>query len=110
MPRLLPATQLLLAYELHRASQRFQQVPRGAEASYGAGRHIVHDVFEPLPEGANVLPITVTGDIGILILYSVCAGLATSYEIEVGVIEEIAPRPGWYAPFCIGAMSAVSSE
>jgi len=99
VPRLLPATQLLLAYELHRASQRFQQVPRGAEASYGAGRHIVHDVFEPLPEGTNVLPITVTGDIGILILHAAGAGLATKYDIELGVIEEVVPRPGWYAPF-----------
>merc|ERR1719331_1148344 len=98
-PRLPPATQLLLSHELRRASQRLHRVPKGRELSFGDGRRVLEEVFEPLPEGMNNLPsFTVSmGVMGVLLLWEQdSTGPGT---VELAIIDSISPRPGWIAPF-----------
>jgi len=100
VPRLLPATQLLLAHELRRAGQRLEQVPRGCEASFGESRCFLEDVFEPLVEGVNVMPSFLTrGNIGVLLLLRGGSAWGDVCSVEFGLVELIVPRPGWAAPF-----------
>mmetsp|Transcript_85626 Transcript_85626/g.239150 ORF Transcript_85626/g.239150 Transcript_85626/m.239150 type:complete len:583 (-) Transcript_85626:139-1887(-) len=97
-PRLHPATQLLFMYELRRASQRLEAVPRDGEASSGQSRRLLDEVFDPLPEGLNALPSYIAnGGLGALFVYGeVCKGVA---NVELGIIDRALPRPGWQAPF-----------
>lgn len=99
-PRLHPATQLLLAHELRRASQRLHRVPKGREIQQGDGRKVLEEVFEPLPEGMNALPsfaVCNMQTMGALLLYdSDYKGVGT---VELAIIDRIVPRPGWAAPF-----------
>jgi hypothetical protein len=97
-PRLFPATQLLLAYELRRASRRLESVPRGGEASTGQSRRLLDEVFESLPEGTNELPSYIgAGGLGALVLSGeLSKGVP---NIELVIIDEVRPRPGWQAPF-----------
>jgi len=99
-PRLPPATQLLLSHELRRASERLRRVPKGRELSYGDGRRVLEEVFEPLAEGVNNLPsfaVPSMGLMGVLLLWD------REYKgvgnVELGIIDSISPRPGWAAPF-----------
>jgi len=99
-PRLPPATQLLMSHELRRASQRLHRVPKGRELSYGDGRRVLEEVFEPLPEGMNALPSFSVGSqcvMGALFLLDQeHTGCGT---VELAVIDTISPRHGWNAPF-----------
>lgn len=96
-PRLPPATQLLLAYELRRAGQRLEMVPRSGETSAGQSRRILEDVFQPIGEGTNSLPPFSAGGVGALFLSG--GSSSTSRTVELGVIEYVDARPGWTAPF-----------
>mmetsp|Transcript_29371 Transcript_29371/g.51462 ORF Transcript_29371/g.51462 Transcript_29371/m.51462 type:complete len:702 (+) Transcript_29371:211-2316(+) len=102
VPRLPPATQLLLAHELRRASQRLQRVPKGRETAFGDGRCVLEEVFEALPEGTNTLPCYVGpgGMSALMLLEDGSKGLGT---VELGIIDRIVPRPGWNAPFLLRA-------
>jgi len=85
-----PATQLLLAHELRRASARLTLGPPAACRR-------LREVFEPVSEDANTLPACLTESIGALVLLgSPSAGVGS---IEVVVIQCIIPREGWQAPF-----------
>jgi hypothetical protein len=98
-PRLPPATQLLMSHELRRASQRLHRVPKGRELSYGDGRRVLEEVFEPLAEGMNALPSFSAGSLcmGALLLWDQeYKGTGT---VELAIIDSISPRPGWNAPF-----------
>lgn len=99
VPRLPPATQLLLAHELRRACQRLEQVPRGCEASLGESRRILEGIFAPLPEGTNVMPSFLTGDVCVLVLSGDFGTGKSACTVEVGIVELITLRPGWSAPF-----------
>lgn len=96
VPRLRPATQLLLACELRRASHRLEATPRGgSEATFGEARQLLQEVFDPLPEGATVIPCQVKGKIPSLVLW----GGGTVPSLRLAYIEAAMPRPGWNAPF-----------
>jgi len=99
-PRLHPATQLLLAHELRRASERLLRVPKGHEAVYGDGRRVLEEVFEPLPDGTNALPsFGEVHGMGALLLWGGSTSGGTHAGVELGIIDRIQPRPGWTAPF-----------
>eukprot|EP00403_Amphidinium_massartii_P025432 CAMPEP_0178404112 /NCGR_PEP_ID=MMETSP0689_2-20121128/17712_1 /TAXON_ID=160604 /ORGANISM="Amphidinium massartii, Strain CS-259" /LENGTH=726 /DNA_ID=CAMNT_0020025079 /DNA_START=10 /DNA_END=2190 /DNA_ORIENTATION=+ len=99
-PRLPPATQVLLAYELQRANERLQQVTlHNVETNFGASRRLLEELFEVIPEGVNVLPSHVGAGITALVLWSEDAGSPSS--VEVGFIERVRPRAGWTAPFLL---------
>lgn len=96
-PRLPPATQVLLSYELRRAHQRLQRMPKDSEASFGESRQLLSEIFEPLAEGTYSLPSHAVQGIPVLLLWSeeetgVC-------EVHLGILDRIVPRPGWSAPF-----------
>eukprot|EP00929_Paragymnodinium_shiwhaense_P013356 TRINITY_DN121219_c0_g1_i1.p1 TRINITY_DN121219_c0_g1~~TRINITY_DN121219_c0_g1_i1.p1 ORF type:complete len:784 (-),score=161.73 TRINITY_DN121219_c0_g1_i1:111-2462(-) len=97
-PRLMTATQLLLGFELLRACQRLQAVPRGVETTPGESRRLLDEVFGPLPEGTNELPshIMQPGLGAILVCGEVAKGVA---EVEIAIIDRVRSRPGWQAPF-----------
>lgn len=97
------ATQLLLAYELTRASQRLRLLPRGGrEALVGAGRRTMEELFTPAPAGVNVLPASINGDVGALMLRPDADDFAKKDSqgcLELVVLESATPREGWAAPF-----------
>jgi len=99
-PRVPPATQLMLHHELRRASQRLHRVPKGRELSFGDGRRVLEEVFEPLQEGVNALPSFIAPNMGVmgaLLLWGQDnEGVGT---VELAIIDSISPRPGWTAPF-----------
>lgn len=99
VPRLPPATQLLLAHELRRAGQRLEQVPRGCESSFGESRRTLEEVFEPLLEGTNVMPSFLVGEVGVLLLCAQASAAGDVRNVEFGVVDYVLPRPGWAAPF-----------
>lgn len=96
-PRLPPATQLLIQFELRRASQALRRVPQGCEAVFGEGRRVLEEVFEPLPEGTNALPTLLVSGLGALLL--VDEGPKGPWTLELAIIDRVKPRPGWAAPF-----------
>lgn len=90
-----PATQLLLAHELRRASGLLPRPPAtGPQKDDYRG---FKRVFEPLREDMNLLPSCATEGIGALMLVG-NPKEGVGY-IEVGVIHYIVPREGWLAPF-----------
>jgi len=112
-PRLPPATQLLFAHELRRASRRLQEASphtlRDQENTVDNKqdplqstdmRRRLEEVFKPLPEGDNSLPISVLEGKGFaaLFLWSDSDGSGVG-NLELGLVERITPRPGWSAPF-----------
>lgn len=112
-PRLPPATQLLFGYELRRASRRLQQasphIVRDQEnmadnkqepLQSSDMRQRLEEVFKPLPEGDNSLPIAVAEGkhFAALFLWSDSDGSGIG-NLELGLVERITPRPGWNAPF-----------
>lgn len=100
-PRLPPATQVLMSYELRRASQRLQRVPKGREMNYGDGRMVLEEVFEPLADSVNVVPSFTVGSMGImgaLVLWDQDSKGAGN--VELAIIDTISPRPGWAATGC----------
>lgn len=96
-PRLPPATQLLIAHELRRASRRLQAVPRGGESLFGESRQLLESVFEMVPEGTNEMPSYVEKPMGALMLWGGSSGKLGS--VELALIERVVPRAGWAAPF-----------
>lgn len=102
-PRLPPATQLLLAFELQRAGRRLERIPRSsAEAAPGESRQILENVFEPLPEGTNALPSFLPAWIGVLVLRPASEGDGSAAPtVEVAIADHIVTRPGWAAPFLL---------
>lgn len=94
-PSLPRATQLLVAYELQRASMRLQQ------ALPSESRRLLEEVFEPLPDGTNALPSFHTGTIGVLVLCGEIVKGSDIPDVEVALIESIVTRPGWVAPFLL---------
>lgn len=97
VPRLPPAVQVLLTHELRSAKRRLQLVPLGNEVVYGESRHFLEEVFEPVPEGVNLLPSAVCVGMGVLLLLGeVAKGVGT---VEVAILDRVVPRPGWTAPF-----------
>lgn len=68
--------------------------------SFGDGRRVLEEVFEPLPEGVNNLPCFVVpnmGLMGVLVLWD------REYKgvgnVELAIVDTILPRHGWNAPF-----------
>mmetsp|Transcript_117780 Transcript_117780/g.305688 ORF Transcript_117780/g.305688 Transcript_117780/m.305688 type:complete len:660 (+) Transcript_117780:67-2046(+) len=100
-PRLPPATQLLLAYELQRAGSRLERIPKTCEAAPGTSRQILEEVFESLPDGTNALPSFLAAGIGVLVLRMEAEDGTQSVDVEVGIAEHIVTRPGWAAPFLL---------
>lgn len=107
-PRLSPATQLLLAYELGRASKRLPPPPpttTQGSPDDAAGRasdlpHLykLEDLFAPRQlEGGNSLPAYTNGGLGALFLLG--NPQAGAGCVEVAVVDHIVPRPGWAASF-----------
>eukprot|EP00435_Cladocopium_sp_Y103_P067564 s187_g30.t1 len=93
VPRLHPATQLLLGHELQRAYQRFE--------AHGDNREMLEDALRPVPEGINALPSFIEEPLCALM---VCGELSTGtgiQQVELAVIEKVTPRPGWMAPFLL---------
>eukprot|EP00931_Biecheleriopsis_adriatica_P088428 TRINITY_DN62755_c0_g1_i1.p1 TRINITY_DN62755_c0_g1~~TRINITY_DN62755_c0_g1_i1.p1 ORF type:complete len:629 (-),score=104.46 TRINITY_DN62755_c0_g1_i1:123-2009(-) len=102
IPRLPPATQLLLSHELSRAHARLEAVPRSQEASFGESRRILEEAFRPLPEGTNALPsFIVSQAVGALVVCGEASPGSGVQQVEVAVIESVTPRPGWTAPFLL---------
>lgn len=99
VPPLPPATQLLLAHELRRASQRLQAVPQGREAQSGCGRTLLEEVFQPLPEGTNALPSSLVAPIGILAYWGEARNGIS--DLELAIVDQVSPRRGWSAPFLL---------
>jgi len=112
-PRLPPATQLLFAYELRRASLRLQkaslQTVRDPENTVDNKQDLVQsadmrqrleEVFKPVPEEDNSLPVSVTQGNSFAALF-LCSDSDSSGigDLEVGLVERITPRLGWGAPF-----------
>jgi len=99
-PRLPPATQILMSYELRRASQRLQCVPKGREITFGDGRMVLEEVFEPLPEGVNALPSFSVSSMGIMgALMLVEKDASGIGAVELAIIDSIAPKFAWAAAF-----------
>lgn len=96
--RLHPASHLLLTYELCRASQRLEAVPRGSEVCKGQSRQLLDEVFEGLPEGTNELPSFVGGGLGALLIIN-DSSKGAGVVLELAIIDTVKPRPGWQAPF-----------
>mmetsp|Transcript_35143 Transcript_35143/g.78837 ORF Transcript_35143/g.78837 Transcript_35143/m.78837 type:complete len:241 (+) Transcript_35143:1-723(+) len=103
VPRLFPATQLLLSFELQRAHERFSTVPRGAEVNFGEGRQILEDALRPVSEGMNALPsfLLPQASIGALVVCDEVAIGTGIPQVEVALIESVTSRPGWTAPFLL---------
>eukprot|EP00933_Yihiella_yeosuensis_P039180 TRINITY_DN33130_c0_g1_i1.p1 TRINITY_DN33130_c0_g1~~TRINITY_DN33130_c0_g1_i1.p1 ORF type:complete len:632 (+),score=114.71 TRINITY_DN33130_c0_g1_i1:229-2124(+) len=102
VPRLYPATQLLLSHELSRASKFLDQVPKGNEALPGDSRPIMEELFRALPEGTNALPSWLHGQtVPALVTCGEVAPGSGIQQVEFGIIEGVAPRPGWKAPFLL---------
>jgi len=102
-PRLLPATQLLLAVELGRAAERLSAEVEARSsgcwdegAIFGCAESIA-GLFSPRPEGANSLPARVEGGMGAIVLLG-DPGRDLG-RLEVVMIESAKPRDGWRAPF-----------
>eukprot|EP00435_Cladocopium_sp_Y103_P067962 s187_g30.t2 len=68
VPRLHPATQLLLGHELQRAYQRFE--------AHGDNREMLEDALRPVPEGINALPSFIEEPLCALM---VCGELSTGF-------------------------------
>lgn len=97
VPRLPPAAQVLLTHELQRAAQRLNRVSVSHEGSYGESRAILEEVFAPVPEGANLMPSSAAGGLGVLLLRGeISKGRAT---VQVAIVDSVAPRRGWTAQF-----------
>jgi len=98
-PHLPPATQLLLMYELRRASHRLPRDPRvvSEAAEDDTGGNQIREVFEPVREGCNSLPSILAENFAVLALVgNPCTGVG---NIEVALVYNIIPRAGWAAPF-----------
>jgi len=102
VPRLFPATQLLLAHELQRAHERLEKVPRGQEATLGESSRILEEVFGRLPEGMNTLPSYVVSEaIAALVVCGEGAAGTGVEEVEIALIDSVAPKSGWQADFLL---------
>lgn len=100
-PRLPPATQLLLAYEMQRAGFRLERISKNCEGAPGESRQILEEVFESLPDGTNALPSFLSAGIGVLVLRTEAKDCGLGPQVEVGIVEHIVTRPGWAAPFLL---------
>lgn len=92
-PRLAPATQLLLLCELRRSARCF----RRAIEQPGDARHLIQQVFEPVPGDLNVLPCRLVTGSGILLLQHENTDFPGI--LELAKVERVERRPGWSAPF-----------
>lgn len=102
IPRLPPATQLLLTHELGRAHDFIQRVPRGQEETFGEGRRTLEEAFRPLPEGTNALPsFIVSQAVGCLVMCGEVAPGTGIQQLELALIESVSPRHGWTASFLL---------
>jgi hypothetical protein len=101
-PRTSPATQLLHAYELQRARRLSAAALRpsayarddpGAALGDGQGARALRELFEEPDIVSNYLPAVLEDDgpTGILLL--------RGDHLELGILRQIVPRPGWDAPF-----------
>ena len=88
VPRLHPATQLLLGHELQRAHQRIE--------AHGD----LEDAFASVPEGINALPSFIQEPLCALV---VCGEASPGHtqKVELAWIEKVTPRAGWMAPFLL---------
>jgi len=93
VPRLHPATQLLLGHELQRAYQRIE--------AHGDNREMLEDALRPVPEGINALPSFIEEPLCALVVRGELSPGTGSQQVELAVIEKVTPRPGWMAPFLL---------
>jgi hypothetical protein len=106
-PSLSPATQLLLIYELRRASSFLSKVPLltsteevDKEFSRGDHRGLVAELYEPLPnEDLNLLPVHVGASVGVILFCADSNGTSSSSNLQVAFLDSTVPRRGWGAPF-----------
>jgi len=98
VPRLFPATQLLLSYELQRAHERLSTIPGNTE-----GRSILEDALCPVAEGLNALPsyLLMKGTLGALVVCDEVVPGTGIQQVELALIDSVSPRPGWTAPFLL---------
>lgn len=99
VPSLSPATRLLLMYELERASKRLPQAAEGSQNIACATRRDMDEVFEQTFLGRNVLPSMVPHGAGCVALFLQGDPTKGVGVIELGIIDQIVPRPGWTADF-----------
>jgi len=95
-PRLLPATQLLIAYEFRRASAL---LPAASSHDAKDGDARMRQIFEQVPEGSNSLPaeIQTSRPIGaILLIGDPNKGVGT---LQLALIEYVQPQKDWKASF-----------
>uniref|UniRef100_A0A7S4QYL9 Uncharacterized protein n=1 Tax=Alexandrium monilatum TaxID=311494 RepID=A0A7S4QYL9_9DINO len=98
-PRISPATQLLYAFELHRAARLSSRaldslVPggRGRDADEG-GVQALRDLFRERDRSLNSLPTAPATE------RPRAAMLLRGSRLELGALVRAVPRPGWTAPF-----------
>lgn len=99
VPTLSPATRLLLIYELMRAREQLHQSEQGNQNNAGITRRDMEKVFEPTFMGRNLLPSMVphgAGCVALLLQGDPTKGVGI---IELGIIDQIVPKPGWTADF-----------
>merc|ERR1719336_2983069 len=104
VPTLPRAMQLLIAFEMSRASKRFELVPRSAEAPVSESRNILEEAFKPLPEGTNALPSFLPGAGSSMAVLALCGEIAKGShlpDVEVALVDSIVTKPGWAAPFLL---------
>eukprot|EP00929_Paragymnodinium_shiwhaense_P112350 TRINITY_DN80608_c0_g1_i1.p1 TRINITY_DN80608_c0_g1~~TRINITY_DN80608_c0_g1_i1.p1 ORF type:complete len:682 (+),score=65.12 TRINITY_DN80608_c0_g1_i1:65-2047(+) len=99
VPRLTPATQLLVAVELQRASSLMPARPlEFRDVFFGEGRHMVEGAFSPCAsDGINVLPAHSDQAFGAIFLFPGTGGSPGS--VELAIVDRVRPRPGWSAAF-----------
>jgi len=93
VPRLHPATQLLLGHELQRAYHRIE--------AHGDNREMLEDALRPVPEGINALPSFIEEPLCALVVCGELSPGLGNQQVELALIEKVAPRPGWMAPFLL---------
>mmetsp|Transcript_25314 Transcript_25314/g.44239 ORF Transcript_25314/g.44239 Transcript_25314/m.44239 type:complete len:628 (-) Transcript_25314:170-2053(-) len=99
VPALSPATRLLLIYELSRAKNRLPQSAQGSQNSACIMCHDMEEVFAPTWVGRNLLPSMVPHGAGCVALFLQGDPTKGVGIIELGIIDQIVPRPGWAADF-----------
>lgn len=93
-PRISSATQLLQAYELHRAQQLSALALMDEECSldFGEGGMALSALFAEVDERSNVLPAVVPHDsAGVIFLHN--------GKLMFGLLKHIHSKPGWGATF-----------
>lgn len=87
VPKLLPATQLLFAYEFRRASSLLREAPED----------FIRRMYNPVEEDSNSLPSSVSSNIGaIMLLCDPSKGVGT---LQLVYISEVCAHSDWKASF-----------